>query len=84
MKKVLAALCRKWNVPYIWLKIILIQNLQNLMLNQMTQKLKLAGYVAETSEDLTGNFLRFVENTTRGQDMYSKEPHGLLQLTLCI
>ena len=52
MKKVVAALCRKWNVPYIQLKIVLFQNLQNLMLNQMTQKLKLAGYVAETSEDL--------------------------------
>ena len=52
MKKVVAAQCRKWSVPYIWLKIDLIQNLKNLMLNQMTQKLKLAGYVAETSEDL--------------------------------
>ena len=56
MKKVVAALCRKWNVPYIWLKIVLFQNLQNLMLNQMTQKLKLAGYVAETSEDLVAYY----------------------------
>ena len=34
------------------MKIFLFQNLQNLMINQMTQKLKLAGHVAETSEDL--------------------------------